>query len=81
MSNIQDQTIVQFRGFSKTDMGKQSRPTIITDYYERSQRNMIESEQDSLASHNCGNTRKQIIFIGIARGMMILHSKRIIHRD
>lgn len=81
-SSYKDQTIVQFRGFSKTDMEKQSRPTIIKDYYEKgSLRGMIEAEQDSWASHSYENTRKQIILIGIARGMMIFHSKRIIHRD
>lgn len=35
----------------------------------------------SLCPSDYNNTKRQIILIGIARGMMILHSRHVIHRD
>ena len=48
---------------------------------EGSLASLIEKELKSLCPSNYDNTKRQIILVGIARGMMLLHNKHIIHRD
>ena len=43
--------------------------------------NLIEQETNSLCPSNYDNTKRQIILVGIARGMMLLHKHCVIHRD
>lgn len=75
-------TIIQFKGFSYTDFNKEENITILMEYMEKgSLQKYIELESKCLKPNEYNNTQKQIILIGIARGMMLLHKYNIIHRD
>ena len=79
---IQHPTIVRFRGFSYRDFDNKKNITILMDYMkDGSLADLIEKEMRSLCPSDYNNTKRQIILIGIARGMMILHSRHVIHRD
>lgn len=79
---VQHPTIIQFRGFSFTDFENKNNITIFMDYMrEGSLADLISKEKRGLCPLIYDNTKRQIILIGIARGMMILHSRNIIHRD
>ncbi|KAK8881631.1 hypothetical protein M9Y10_004375 [Tritrichomonas musculus] len=79
---IQHPTIIQFRGFSYTDFENQKNITIFMDYMKNgSLADLIANEANGLCKSDYDNTKRQIILIGIARGMMILHSRHVIHRD
>lgn len=79
---IQSPTIIPFFGFSLKDFFGSSRVTILMEYKENgSLQELLEKERRSQAPHEYDNTVKQIILCGIAHGMMILHSRRVIHRD
>lgn len=41
----------------------------------------LQKVKNGLSDILYDNTRRQIILVGIARGMMYLHQNRIIHRD
>lgn len=50
------------------------------DYKEKgSFQKLLDLECQGMAAHDFNNTAKQIILCGIAHGMMILHSRRVIH--
>ena len=52
------------------------------DYFENgSLMDLIIKDSKGLLPSNFTNTQKQIILVGISLGMMILHSRHIIHRD
>ncbi|KAK8846002.1 hypothetical protein M9Y10_020947 [Tritrichomonas musculus] len=79
---IQHPTIIQFRGFSYTGLRGFQNITILMDYKRNgSLSNLLELERKGLCPDIFDDTKKQIILIGIARGMIILHSYHIIHRD
>ena len=42
---------------------------------------LLEKIQNGLLDEEYDNTSRQIILVGIARGMMILHQHHVIHRD
>ena len=80
--HIQHLTIIQFRGFSYVDFNGNKNITILMDYMkEGSLANLIDLESKSLLPSNYDNTNRQIILVGIARGMMLLHNRCVIHRD
>lgn len=82
MMQIQNPTIIGFRGFSFQDFYGSDNVTLLMDFAERgSLYNMLVKEQKSQADLDYDNTTKQIIMIGIAYGMMLLHKNHIIHRD
>lgn len=73
----QDQTINQYRGFSVKDLKGENNFTTLMDYTSNVSLSTILSKK-KLPS-NFDNTIKQIILVGIAHGMMILHDRHIIH--
>ncbi|KAK8843537.1 hypothetical protein M9Y10_024592 [Tritrichomonas musculus] len=82
LAQIQHLTIIQFRGFSYVDFHGEKNITILMDYMkEGSLAHLIDKESKSLCPSNYDNTKRQIILVGIARGMMLLHSQFVIHRD
>lgn len=82
LARVQHPTIIKFHGFSLHDFEDKKNPTIIMDYMEKgSLLNLLLNEQKGLGPDNWDNTRRQIVLVGIARGMMILHSHHVIHRD
>lgn len=79
---IQHPTIIQFRGFSYLDFNGNKNITILMDYMkEGSLADLIAKEQKSLCPPNYDNTKRQIILVGVARGMMVLHAHHVIQRD
>ena len=79
---VRSPTLVQFYGFSLTDFDHNPNVTILMEYVSNgSLKHLIEEEDQGRAPHEYNNTAKQIILCGVAHGMMILHSRRVIHRD
>ena len=79
---VQHPTIIQFRGFSYVDFENHKNITILMDYMKNgSLADLIAKEEKGLSPSEYNNTKRQIILIGIARGMMLLHKLHIIHRD
>lgn len=82
LMRIQHPTIIPLRGFSFTDFRNDKNITILMDYVPMgSLLSLIEMEQKGLCPIQYDNTKRQILLAGIARGLMILHSRNVIHRD
>lgn len=80
MAQLNHPTFIQFFGYSPIDFAKNQRLTIFMEYAEnKSLYHYIFEQPDDQSKQD--NTKIQIILIGIARGMMLLHQKNIIHRD
>ena len=79
---MQHLTIIQFRGFSYVDFHGDKNITILMDYMkEGNLMKLIYNNAGAMCPNNYDNTKRQIILTGIARGMMLLHSRHVIHRD
>lgn len=75
-------TLIEFRGFSKVDFYGHEKYTLLLDYCpNNSLKTMLHKVHRSTSTIKFTNTNRQIILIGIARGMLYLHNHRIIHRD
>ena len=81
--NIKHPTIIKFVGYSKKDFLNEKNITLIMDYAKNgSLCNVIKKIQENCKLNDLyTNTSRQIILIGIARGMKYLHDRNIIHRD
>ena len=80
MLNFQHPTIIKFKGFSISDIP--NKVTIFMDLIEKgSLDGFLKRLRSGLLTESYDNTNRQIILIGIARGMMYLHQHQIIHRD
>lgn len=78
MIHVQYLTIIQFRGFSYIHFNNNNNITILMDYMKNgSLANIIEDIEKCNCSNDYDNTKRQIILIGIARGMMIFHKLHI----
>ena len=79
---VQHPTIIHFEGFSFQDFQGYDNITIFIDYMEKGTlSDILEKEQHSLLPLDFDNTKRQMILVGISRGMMILHKNNVIHRD
>lgn len=75
-------TIIRFHGYSLKDFNNQSNVTIFMEYAAKgSLADFLQKIQKGLSDDLVNNTIRQIILVGIARGMMFLHQHKIIHRD
>ncbi|KAK8837239.1 hypothetical protein M9Y10_036668 [Tritrichomonas musculus] len=75
-------TIINIIGFSLKDFNNQSNVTIFMQLAKRgSLYDFLQKVQKGLLNCTYDNTNRQIILIGIARGMMHLHQNNVIHRD
>lgn len=82
MIRVQHPTIIQFRGYSLEDLDHNKNVVIIMDYAKKgSLSKILQDVRNSIADKDYTNTERQIILVGIARGMMYLHKEHIIHRD
>lgn len=79
---VKHPTIIRFQGFSSRDFKGEKNITILMDFMKSgSLSDLLELEHNGFCPENYDNTKRQIMLIGIARGMMILHQLHIIHRD
>lgn len=75
-------TIINLIGYSFKDFHDENNITIIMELAQKgSLAELLQKSQNGLADDIYDNTIRQIILIGIARGMMYLHEHKIIHRD
>lgn len=82
MIRVQHPTLVKFYGYSLTDIYGEPNATIIIEYSENgSLSEYITESLKGRSSPKYNNTNRQIILIGIARGMMYLHEHHVVHRD
>lgn len=82
LMKVQHPTIIHFEGFSFQDFQGYDNITIFIDYMEKGTlSDILEKEQHSLLPLDFDNTKRQMILVGISRGMMILHKNNVIHRD
>lgn len=73
-------TIINFEGFSLKDFRGKNKITLFTELMNCSLANFLQKKWDDGYPSNY-NTIRQIILVGIARGMMFLHGHHIMHRD
>ena len=82
MMRVQHPTFIKLIGYSLTDFDNQNNVTILMELATRgSLADIIKKPKDYQASVNYDNTARQIILVGVARGMMYLHQHNVIHRD
>ena len=82
MIRCQHPTIIKFKGFSIKDFLGEKNVTILM---ERANKGSLSEFLKKIRNNSLDcfydNTNKQILLIGIARGMMYLHQRQVIHRD
>ena len=82
MIRYQPPTIIQFQGYSLNEFNNQDNVTIFMDLAEKgSLAEILQKTKSGLLDDIFDNTQRQIILVGIARGMMHLHNNKVIHRD
>ena len=75
-------TIIKFIGYSKQDFLGDPNITLILEFaINGSLLDLLTNIQRGHGPHFYTNTNKQIILVGISRGMKYLHERNIIHRD
>ena len=77
---VKHPTLIKFIGYSKKDFLDESNVTIIMELAKNGSLNdVIESIMKSRGPADYTNTSRQIILVGVARGMKYLHDRNIIH--
>ena len=82
MCTCEHKTIIKFYGYSMKDFEGNNRLTIIMELAKNGTlQELIFKAMNVRADKSYNDTKKQIISIGIAYSMKVLHRLRIIHRD
>ena len=75
-------TIIKFRGYSLKGFKNQDNPVILMEYAPNgSLQELLDNAFKGSSPIDFSNTTKQILLIGIARGMKYLHKHYICHCD
>lgn len=75
-------TIIKFIGYSKLDFLEENNVTVIMQLAPNgSLSSVIKSIMSYTGPHDYSNTLRQMILVGVARGMKYLHDRGVIHRD
>ena len=75
-------TIIKFTGYSKLDFLEESNVTILMELATNgSLSDLLKKIQENDGPKYYDNTTRQIILVGVSRGMKYLHDRNIIHRD
>jgi serine/threonine protein kinase len=81
LCSVSHPTLIGFRGFIFPGSGDKERPAIVTEFMAGgSLREVIDAGRKGKAPGGWDETQKLICLYGVAKGMMILHRHRIIHR-
>ena len=82
MIRCQHPTIIKFMGYSLHDFDAKNNVMIFMELAKKgSLAELLQKVQNGLVEDIYDNTTRQIILVGVARGMMFLHQNQIIHRD
>ena len=82
LKQCQHPTLIHFYGLSTEDFYGDSHFTMFFEYCKNgSLESLLHDVQHGTCNSIYDNTTRQIILIGIARGMMYLHQHRILHLD
>ena len=82
MMRIQHPTIIKFVGYSPTDFDNARNILIFMELAPNgSLYEVIKNITKSIGPKDYTNTTRQIILVGVSRGMKYLHDHNIIHRD
>jgi TPR repeat protein len=82
LAKMNHYTILLFRGYVPLDAPWGDPPVIVTEFMAKgSLQKFVDAERKGLSNSDWNDTRKLIIAYGIAMGMWVLHSGRVIHRD
>lgn len=82
LKRFQHPTIIRFYGISNKDFHGNDNYTLLFELFKNgSLEDILKKSKRGVHNPLYDNTAKQIILIGISRGMMLLHQNRVIHRD
>lgn len=82
MMYVSHPTLIKFIGYSKYDFLGERNITILMELANNgSLRDVLKNIQQNYGPNDYTNTSRQIILVGICRGMKYLHDRNIIHRD
>lgn len=82
LSYVNHPTIIKFHGFSLKDFFDENNVTILMNLATNgSLADLLSKLRNNYTIRNFTNTTRQIILVGVARGMEYLHDRNIIHRD
>lgn len=82
MIRCQHPTIIKFEGYSLRDFNDKNNVMIFMELAKKgSLADYLKKVQNGLVEDTYDNTNRQIILVGVARGMMHLHQHQVIHRD
>lgn len=82
LMNVNHPTIIKFIGYSTTDFLEEQNITLIMELATNgSLQDVIKKLENNYGPADYTNTSRQIILIGVARGMKYLHDRNILHRD
>lgn len=82
MIRVSNPTLIRFHFYSPTDFSGNYNVTLFMDLLEcGSLSDVLRKVQKNRSLTIYDNTKRQIILVGIAYGMMIIHQNNVIHRD